>query len=120
MSEILGSKVVNERIEAAIQAAETERQFVGHVDRLLIEESQHSVSQQKDVVWSKAQGEDQENNEGQTYCSLFLGCLGISGQFVYDTDVAECCDTEREEEEDEHHAEEKGRPGSHVREHVFL
>ncbi len=120
LSKILGSKVVNERIEAAIQAAETEREFVGHVERLMIEESRHSVSQQEDIVGSKAEGEDQENNDGQTYRSLFLGCLRISGQFAYDTDIAECRDAEREEEEDEDHAEEKRRPGWQRRQHVFL
>lgn len=78
------------------------------------------MSQQEDVARRKAESEDQENDEGQTYRSLFLGCLGISGQFAYDTDIAECRDTERKEEEDEHHAEEKGRPGWHGREHLFL
>lgn len=122
MSEILGSKVVNEGIEAAIQAAQTERQFVGHVDRLLIEESQHTVSQQEDVVGSKAEGVDQENYDSQKNRSPFLGCLRLilSGKFAYDTDIAECCDTERKEEEDEHHAEEKSHPGIQIREHVFL
>ncbi len=64
MSEFPGNKVVNEWIQAAIQAAETERQFVGHVKRLFIKESQHSVGQKKDVVGSKAEGEDKENNDG--------------------------------------------------------
>lgn len=45
LSKILASKVVNEWIKAAIQAAETERQFVGHVERLTIEESHHSMTQ---------------------------------------------------------------------------
>lgn len=120
MSEILGSKVVNEWVEAAIQATETEGEFVGHVDRLLIEESQHSVSHQEDVVGSEAEGEDQENDEGQTYHSLFLDCLRISGQLAYDTDIAECGDKERDEEEDEHHAEEKGCPGCLGWEHISL
>lgn len=120
LSEILGSKVVNEWIDAAIQAAETERQFVGHVNGLLIEESQHRVGQQEDVVWGKAKSEDEQNNDSQTYRSIFLGCLEIFGQFADDTDIAECCDTEREEEENEHHAEEKGCPGCRGREHVFL
>lgn len=120
LSEVLTSKVVNERIKAAIHTAKTERQFVGHVERLIIEESQHSVNQEEDVVGSKAEGEDQENNKGQTYRSLFLGCLGIAGQFMYDTDIAEYCDTKREEEEDEHHAEEEGRPGRCGRQHVLL
>lgn len=120
MSEIPGSKVINEWIEAAIQATETEGQFVGHVERPLKEDSQNAVSQQEDVVRGKAEGEDQENNEGQTERSLFLDCLGISGQFAYDTDIAECCDTERDEEENEHHAEEKDCPGCHGWEHVFL
>lgn len=120
LSEILGSKVVNEGVEAAIQAAETKGQFVGHVERLPIEESKHRVNQQEDVAGREAEGEHQENDEGQTYGSRFLGCFRISGQFPYDTDVAERCDTERKEEEDEHHAEEKERPGIQVREHVFL
>lgn len=120
LSEIFGSKVVNEGVEAAIQAAQAERQFVGLVGRLLIEESQNSVSHQEDVVGRKAEGEDHENNDGQTYRSLFLGRLGIAGQFAYDSDVAKYCDTEREEEEEEHHAEEEGRPGCLVRKHVFL
>lgn len=92
LSEILGSKVVNERIEAAVQAAETQRQFVGHVERLPVEEFQHSMTHQEDVVGSKAQGEDQEHNDSQTYRPLFLGCPGIFGQFVYDTQIAECRD----------------------------
>jgi len=120
LSKILGGKVVNERIEAAIHAAETERQLVGHVERLVVEEPQHRVSQQEDVVRREAEGEHQENDEGQKDGSSFLGRLGISGQFAYDADVAEGRDAEGEEEEHEHHAEEEGRPGRLGREHVFL
>lgn len=120
MSEILGSKVINERIEAAIQAAETEGQFVGRVDRLFVEESQHTVVQQENVVGSKAEGKDEENDHGQPYGSLFFGCPAITGQFANDADIAECRDAEREEEKDKHHAEKKGGPGQLVREHVFL
>lgn len=39
---------------------------------------------------------------------------------MYDTDITEYRDTEREEEEDKHHAEEEGHPGKQGREHVFL
>lgn len=78
------------------------------------------MSQQEDVVGCEAEGKDKENNEGQTYRFLFLGCLVIFAQFVYDTDIAECCDTEREEEEDEHQGEEEGCPGWHGRKHVFF
>lgn len=78
------------------------------------------MNQQEYVVGSKAEREDKENNKGQSCCSLFLGCLRISGQFAYDTDIAEHCDTEREEEEEEHHTEDKGRPGCGGREHIFL
>lgn len=120
LSEILRGKVVNERIKAAIHAAETERQFVGQVERLVIEESGHGVSQQEDVVGSEAEREDHKNDGGQVYRPPFLGRLGIFGQLAYDTDVAECCDTEGEEEKDKHHAEEEGRPGCQGRQHVFL
>lgn len=109
-SEFLGSKVVNERIKAAIQAAETERQFVGWIYGLLIVESQHTVSQQENVAGSKADGEDEENDGGQLYDFLFLGCLAISGQFAYNTNIAECGDNERQQEEEENHAEEEGCP----------
>lgn len=78
------------------------------------------MSQQEDVVGCKAEGKDQENDGGQAYCSLFLGCLGVFAQFAYDTDIAECCDTEREEEEDECQGEEEGCPGKHRWKHVFF
>lgn len=120
LSEVLGCKVVNERINAAIHTAETERQFVGHVGRFVVEEPEHTVNQQEDVVRCKANGEDQENKGGQAYRSLFLGCLGISGQFANDTDIAKGCDTEREEEEQDHHAEDEQHPGLQCRQHVFL
>lgn len=109
-SEFLGRKVVNERIEAAIQAAETESQFVGRIYRLLVVESQHTVSKQENVAGSKADGEDEENDGGQLYDFLFLGCLGISGQFAYDTNIAECGNSERKQEEEENHAEEESCP----------
>lgn len=120
LPEILGTKVVNEWIETAIQAAQTERQFVGRVDGFLVEDSQDTMSKQKNVVGSKADGEDEENDNRQFDGFFFLSRLGIAGQLAYDTDVAECRDTERKEEEDEHHAEEKGSPGCLGREHVFL
>ena len=118
-SEFLGGKVVDERIEAAVHAAETERQFVSHVQRLVVEDFHHSMTHQDDVAGCEAEGEDQENNGGQTYRSLLLGRLGILGQFEYDTDVAESCDTEREKEEAED-AEDEDSPGQRGREHVFL
>lgn len=78
------------------------------------------MSQQEDVVGCKAEGEDQENNDGQTYRSVFLFSLVIFAQLAYDTDVAERRDTEREEEEHEHQGEEESRPGRHGRKHVPL
>lgn len=78
------------------------------------------MSQQEDVVGSKAEGEDQKNDGGQTYRPLLLDRFGISGQLADDVDVAECRDTEGEEKKDENHAEEEGCPRRHGREHVFL
>lgn len=75
LPEFLGSKVVDEWIEAAIQAAETESQFVSHVQGLLVEDPQYGVSQQENVVGCKAEDEDQENSGGETDRSLFLGRL---------------------------------------------
>ena len=43
--ELLGGKVVDEGVQAAVEAAEAQRQLVGHVQRVIIEEPQHGVSQ---------------------------------------------------------------------------
>lgn len=78
------------------------------------------MSQQEDVVGSKAEHEDQKNDNRQAYGPPFLNGLEITGQLVYDTDIAEHRDTERQQEENEHHAEQESYPGRHRREHVFL
>lgn len=62
------------------------------------------MGKEENVVGSKAESENEDNDEGQMYRSLFLSTVGIPGQFTYDTDIAEYCDTERKEEEDKHHA----------------
>lgn len=111
MSEIPGSKVVNEWIEAAIQATEAERQLVGGVNRAMIEKPENAVSKHQDVVGSEAQGENQQDDRRQPYGYPFLSRLGVLGKFAYDADVAEGCDAERTKKKDEDRAEKKGRPG---------
>lgn len=120
MSEFFRGKIVNEGIKAAVQAAETQSQFVVNVQRLSIEEFQHSVTQQENAVGSKAKGEDHKNNKRQPLGSVFLDCLGILGQLPYDTDVTESRDKKGEEKERELPSKDVGCPGRPVRKHIFL
>lgn len=78
------------------------------------------MKQQEDVVGSKKDHKDEENNNGQTYCSFLLGCLGITSQLAYDANITEYCDTEGEEEQNKHKTEKKDCPSCHGWEHGFL
>lgn len=104
LPEFFGAKIVNEWIETAVQAAHTESQFVLLIEGFPIEESQHSVGEEKKVAGGEAEREYKEHGEGQSYGSFFCGRPVFAAQLAYNVDVAEHRDAKRNEEEDKHQA----------------
>ena len=118
--ELLGGKVVDEGVQAAVEGGEAQRQLVRHVEGVLVEEPPHRVRQQQHVAGGEAEDKDQQHGDRQPDGPVLLRRLGVPGQLADDAEVAEDGDAERQEEEQDEHGEEEAQPGGERRQRVPL